>query len=83
MVSKTFPFRPRDKPKPIDEPLPSIPPEKMDTHQSPAEQLRHSNEQIALTRTYPGRTPRSCVGVPSQVITLFRWPLSRSLELGV
>jgi len=29
----------------------------MEKQPSPAEQLRHANEQIALTRQYPGRTP--------------------------
>jgi len=43
----------RDKP---DEELPSIPPEKMERRQSPAEQLKHCEEQIKLTRQYPGRS---------------------------
>jgi hypothetical protein len=54
MVGRTLPFKARDKPKPT-EPLPSIPLEKMEHQQTPAEQLRHANEQIALTRQYPGR----------------------------
>jgi hypothetical protein len=58
MVARTIPCKPRarDKPKP-DEPLPSIPPEKMEKQKSVAEMLRHAKQQIALTRQYPGRTP--------------------------
>lgn len=52
----TIPFKSRGKPKP-DEPLPSLTPEEMEPQQSVAEQLRHAQEQIALTRAYPGRTP--------------------------
>ena len=55
MVARTLPFRPRDKPK-LREPLPSLPPDKMENKQSVADQLRHANEQIALTRQYPGRS---------------------------
>jgi hypothetical protein len=54
MVARTLPFKSRDKP---DEELPSIPPDKMEVKQSVAEQLRHVNEQITLTRQYPGRIP--------------------------
>ena len=55
MVARTFPFGPRDKP-PL-EPLPSLSQEEMDKQQSPAEQLRHVKDQIALAKAYPGRTP--------------------------
>ena len=51
MVARTLPFKSRDKPTPIDE-LPSIPPEKMERQRTPAEQLKHANEQIAFTRQY-------------------------------
>jgi len=44
----------RDKP---DKELPSLPPDRVEVKQSVAEQLRHAQEQIALTRQYPGRTP--------------------------
>ena len=53
MVARTLPFKSRDKP---DEELPSISPEEMERKQSPAEQLRHAQEQIALTRQYSGRS---------------------------
>jgi hypothetical protein len=56
MIARALPFKSRDKPKPSDE-LPSIPPDKMEVKQSVADQLRHANEQIALTRQYPGRAP--------------------------
>ena len=56
MVARTLPFKSGDNPKP-NEPLPSIPPEDMENKQSVADQLRHAEEQIALTRQYPGRTP--------------------------
>jgi hypothetical protein len=56
MVAHTLPFKSRDKPPP-NEQLPSIPPEQMENKQSVADQLRHAQEQIALTRQYPGRTP--------------------------
>jgi len=58
MVGRTLPFKSRDKP---DEDLPSI--TKEIQRQNEAErtdikkQLAHANEQIALTRQYPGRTP--------------------------
>jgi hypothetical protein len=54
MVARTLPFKSRDKP---DEALPSIPRDKMENKQSVAEQLRHAQEQIALTRQYPRRVP--------------------------
>jgi hypothetical protein len=54
MVAPT-PYKSRDKPRP-DEQLPCIPPEQMEYQQSPADQLRHANEQIALTQQYPGRS---------------------------
>jgi hypothetical protein len=54
MVARTLPFRPRDKPKP-NEPLPSLPPEVMENQQTLDEQLKHANEQLALSRAYPGR----------------------------
>ena len=57
MVARTIPYKSGDKPPP-NERLPSIPPDKMDVKQSVADQLRHVNDQIALTRQYPGRTPR-------------------------
>jgi hypothetical protein len=66
MVARTIPFKPREKPKMPDWPpsgpsLPSIPQEDMEQQQrlsqTPAEQLRHAQEQIALTRQYPGRVP--------------------------
>ena len=48
-------IKPRDKP---DDELPSIS-EEMQKHQANQstidKQLKHANEQIALTRTYPGR----------------------------
>jgi hypothetical protein len=56
MVARTLPFA-RDKP----EDLPSI--AKEIERQNEADradikkQLRHANEQITLTRTYPGRNP--------------------------
>jgi hypothetical protein len=55
MVARTLPFKSRDKPKPR-EALPSLPPDKMEVKRSVADELRHANEQIALTRQYPGRT---------------------------
>jgi hypothetical protein len=55
MVARTLPFKQRDKPKPR-EPLPSIPADKMENKQSVADELRHANQQIALTRQYPGRS---------------------------
>jgi hypothetical protein len=54
MVAGTLSFK-RDKP---DEELPSISEEmqKAQANQSTIDkQLKHANEQIALTRTYPGR----------------------------
>jgi len=55
MVAGTLPFKSRNKPK-RNEPLPLIPPENMENKQTVAEQLRHAQEQLALTRTYPGRS---------------------------
>ena len=55
MVARTLPFK-RDKPP--DPPFPSIPREKIDKPQTPAQQLKHAEEQIALTRQYPGREPK-------------------------
>jgi hypothetical protein len=49
MVARTLPFKPPSKE------LPSVPPDKMENKQSIADQLRHANQQIALTRQYPGR----------------------------
>jgi hypothetical protein len=54
MVARTLPLKSRDKPKPR-EPLPSVPPDKVEVRQSVADELRHAQEQIALTRTYSGR----------------------------
>jgi hypothetical protein len=56
MVARTIPFKPRDKP---DEQLPSIAEEMQ--RQSEADQkdikkqLKHANEQLALTNVYPDR----------------------------
>jgi len=56
MVGRTLPFKSRDKP---DEDLPSI--TKEIQRQTEADQkdikkqLKHANEQLALTNTYPGR----------------------------
>jgi hypothetical protein len=55
MVARTLPFKSRDKPKPR-EPLPSVPPDRMENKQSVADELRHAKEQIALTQQYPGRS---------------------------
>ena len=55
MVARTLPFKSRDKPQPR-EPLPSVPPDRMENKQSVADELRHAKEQIALTQQYPGRS---------------------------
>jgi hypothetical protein len=58
MVARTLPFKSRDKPKP-NKPLPSISAEMQ--RQTEADQkdikkqLKHANEQLALTNVYPGR----------------------------
>ena len=57
MVARTLPFKSRDKPTPKEQ-LPSIRPEQLERQPTPAEMLKHANEQIALTRQYPGRKPR-------------------------
>ena len=58
MVARTLPFKSRDKTTP-DEQLPSISDEmqkRAEAEQSDIrKQLAHANEQIALTRQYPGR----------------------------
>jgi hypothetical protein len=51
MVACTLPFK-------LEHELPSIPPEKMEPKQTPADQLKHAKEQIALTQQYPGRPPQ-------------------------
>jgi hypothetical protein len=54
MVARTLPFKSRDKLRnnPNEE-FPSIPPEKMESQQSVAEQLRHAREQQELEKSYP------------------------------
>jgi hypothetical protein len=58
MVARTLPFKSGDKPKP-NEPLPSITAEMQ--KQAEAEQsnikkqLAHAQQQIDLTKNYPGR----------------------------
>ena len=58
MVARTIPFKSRDKPKP-NEQLPSISDEMQ--KRSKAEQsnirkqLEHAQQQIDLTKAYPGR----------------------------
>ena len=56
MVVRTLPFKSRDKP---DKPLPSITEEiqrQIEADQKDIKkQLKHANEQLALTNTYPGR----------------------------
>jgi hypothetical protein len=58
MVARTLPIKPRDKPR---EELPSITDEiqwQTEADQSDIKkQLRHANEQLALTNVYPGRRP--------------------------
>jgi hypothetical protein len=69
VVARTLPYKSRDKPPP--EPLPSISEEiqqaqadplkhaleldKVYPEQAPVEQLRHAQEQLDLTKSYPGR----------------------------
>jgi len=57
MVGRTTPFKSRDKPKPND-PLPSISEEiqqQIEADQKDVKkQLKHANEQLALTNLYPG-----------------------------
>ena len=51
MVGRTLPFRPRDKPKP-DEPLPrQIEADQKDVKK----QLKHAQQQLDLSKVYPGR----------------------------
>jgi hypothetical protein len=54
MVARTLPFKSRDKPE-----LPSITEEvhrQIEANQKDIKKhLRHANEQLALTNTYPGR----------------------------
>ena len=58
MVARTIPYKPRDKPKPAEQ-LPSISEEMQ--KQAEAEQsnirkqLEHAQQQIDLTKAYPGR----------------------------
>jgi F0F1-type ATP synthase membrane subunit b/b' len=58
MVARTLPYRQRDKPKP-NEALPSISEEmqrQIEADQKDInKQLRHAQEQLDLTKTYPGR----------------------------
>jgi hypothetical protein len=62
MVARTLPYKPRDKPKP-NEQFPSI----GDEMQKQAEadqsnikkQLEHAQQQIDLTKSYPGRRDNS------------------------
>jgi hypothetical protein len=60
MVCKTFPFRPRDKPKPNEE-LPSISDEmqrQIEADQKDVKKrLAHAQQQLDLTNVYPGRRP--------------------------
>jgi hypothetical protein len=56
MVARTLPFKSRDKP---NEELPSISGEmqrQIEADQTDiSKQLKHANEQLALTNLYPGR----------------------------
>jgi len=56
MVARTLPFKLRDKP---DEQLPSIAEEIQRLQEADQKdikkQLKHANDQLALTNTYPGR----------------------------
>jgi hypothetical protein len=58
MVARTLPFKSRDKPKP-DKPLPSITKEvqrQIEAEQKDIrQQLKHAQEQLDLTKVYPGR----------------------------
>jgi hypothetical protein len=58
MVARTLPFKACDKPKP-DKPLPSISKEmqrQIEADQKDIKkQVKHANEQLALTNVYPGR----------------------------
>ena len=56
MVARTLPFKSRDKP---NEELPSISAEMQRQTEADqkdiGKQLKHANEQLVLTNTYPGR----------------------------
>ena len=58
MVARTLPFKSRDKPKPNEE-LPSITDEmqrQIEADQKDIKkQLEHAQQQIDLTKAYPGR----------------------------
>ena len=58
MVARTIPFKSPDKPKP-NEPLPSITDETQRQTEADQtdikEQLKHAQQQIDLTKAYPGR----------------------------
>ena len=58
MVARTLPFKPRDKPKP-NKPLPSITDEMRKRAEADQnnikKQLEHAQQQIDLTKAYPGR----------------------------
>jgi hypothetical protein len=58
MVARTIPFKSPDKPKP-NEPLPSITDEmqrQIEADQKDiSKQLKHAQQQLDLTNTYPGR----------------------------
>jgi hypothetical protein len=58
MVARTIPYKQRDKPPPSEQ-LPSITDEmqkRAEANQSNIrKQLAHARQQIALTKSYPGR----------------------------
>ena len=57
MVGRTLPFKPRDKPEDLPSITEEIQRQNEAEHADIRKQLRHAEEQIALTRQYPRRTP--------------------------
>ena len=70
MVARTLPFKSRDKPE-----LPSITKEVLQQIEADQtdikKQLKHANEQLALTNTYQGQLPVNLIAV-NVPCTIFR-----------